>query len=83
MKVVISDSCLNEGHRSTVGREAVEGRMMRSVSPTLKDKKENASGKRQIAPATPLLTLDAGKIKEAHHHFDKLSLLQQIGAMPE
>ncbi len=41
------------------------------------------SGKRQTTRATLVLTLDDGKIKEAHHYFDMLSLLQQIGAMPQ
>jgi steroid delta-isomerase-like uncharacterized protein len=41
------------------------------------------SGKRQKTRATLVLTFDDGKIKEAHHYFDMLSLLQQIGAMPQ
>ena len=41
------------------------------------------SGKRQKTRATLVLTIDDGKIKEAHHYFDMLSLLQQIGATPQ
>lgn len=41
------------------------------------------SGKRQKTRATLVLTMDGGKIKEAHHYFDMLSLLQQIGATPQ
>jgi steroid delta-isomerase-like uncharacterized protein len=41
------------------------------------------SGKRQKTRATLVLTIDDGKIKEAHHYFDMLSLLQQIGATPK
>ncbi len=41
------------------------------------------SGKRQKTRATLVLTIDDGKIKEAHHYFDMLSLLQQIGAIPQ
>lgn len=41
------------------------------------------SGKRQKTRATQVLTLNDGKVKEAHHYFDMLSLLQQIGAMPQ
>jgi steroid delta-isomerase-like uncharacterized protein len=41
------------------------------------------SGKRQQTRAIFVLTIDDGKIKEAHHYFDMLSLLQQIGATPK
>lgn len=41
------------------------------------------SGKRQVTRAALVMTLDQGKIKEVHHYFDMISLLQQIGAMPQ
>jgi steroid delta-isomerase-like uncharacterized protein len=42
-----------------------------------------ASGKRQVTRASIVMTVDDGKIKEAHHYFDMFSLLQQIGATPQ
>jgi len=41
-----------------------------------------ASGKRQQTRASLVMTFDGDSIKEAHHYFDMVSLLTQIGAMP-
>ncbi|MEX0683156.1 MAG: ester cyclase [Dehalococcoidia bacterium] len=41
-----------------------------------------ASGKRQTTRASIVMTFDGEAIKEAHHYFDMVSLLTQIGAMP-
>jgi steroid delta-isomerase-like uncharacterized protein len=41
-----------------------------------------ASGKRQQTRASLVMTFDGDAIKEAHHYFDMVSLLTQIGAMP-
>jgi steroid delta-isomerase-like uncharacterized protein len=40
------------------------------------------SGKRQVTRASIVMTFDGDAIKEAHHYFDMVSLLTQIGAMP-
>lgn len=40
-----------------------------------------ASGKRQSTPAAWIFQFDGDKIKESHHYFDMVTLLQQIGAM--
>jgi steroid delta-isomerase-like uncharacterized protein len=40
------------------------------------------SGKRQVTRASIVMTFDGDAIKEAHHYFDMVSLLSQIGAMP-
>ena len=40
-----------------------------------------ASGKRQVTPAAWILTFEGDKIKESHHYFDMVTLLQQIGAL--
>lgn len=42
-----------------------------------------ASGKRVNVRAVQVLTFDGGKIKENHHYFDMLGLLQSIGAVPQ
>jgi steroid delta-isomerase-like uncharacterized protein len=41
------------------------------------------SGKRQVTRASLVMTFEGDAIKEAHHYFDMLSLLTQIGAMPQ
>ncbi len=41
-----------------------------------------ASGKRQVTPAAWILTFEGDKIKESHHYFDMVTLLDQIGALP-
>ena len=41
------------------------------------------SGKQQTTRATMVLTFEGEKVKEVHHYFDMMSLLQQIGAMPQ
>ncbi|TML67247.1 MAG: ester cyclase [Actinobacteria bacterium] len=41
-----------------------------------------ASGKTQVTPAGYFLTFAGDKIKEGHHYFDSLTLLEQIGAQP-
>ena len=40
------------------------------------------SGKRVVIPAVIVFTFQGDKINEAHHYFDMMSLLQQIGALP-
>ena len=40
------------------------------------------SGKKQTTRASIVMTFDGEAIKEAHHYFDMVSLLTQIGAMP-
>ena len=40
-----------------------------------------ASGKRQVTPAAWILTFEGDKIKESHHYFDMVTLLDQIGAL--
>ena len=42
-----------------------------------------ASGKRQVTRAAWIATIQGDKIKETHHYFDMMSLLQQIGAAPQ
>jgi steroid delta-isomerase-like uncharacterized protein len=42
-----------------------------------------ASGKRQVTRAAQIATIQGDKIKETHHYFDMMSLLQQIGAAPQ
>lgn len=42
-----------------------------------------ASGKRQTTRAAIVLTFEGDKIKENHQYFDMMTLLQQIGAMPQ
>jgi predicted ester cyclase len=41
------------------------------------------TGRRQVTPAAWILEFDGGKIKESHQYFDMLSLLQQLGALPQ
>jgi hypothetical protein len=33
--------------------------------------------------AAQVLTFQEGKVREFHHYFDLLTLLQQVGAVPE
>ena len=40
-----------------------------------------ASGKRQSTPSAWIFQFEGVKIKESHHYFDMVTLLQQIGAM--
>ena len=42
-----------------------------------------ASGKRQITRASQVLIFSGDRVKESRHYFDMLSLLQQIGAIPQ
>jgi len=42
-----------------------------------------ASGKRQTTPAAWIIEFDGDKIKESRHYFDMVTLLTQIGAMPQ
>jgi len=41
-----------------------------------------ASGKRIQQRASMVVTAEGNQLKEVHHYFDLMSLLQQIGAMP-
>jgi steroid delta-isomerase-like uncharacterized protein len=41
------------------------------------------SGKAVEVPAVMVLTFEGDKIRETHHYFDMMSLLQQIGAIPQ
>jgi steroid delta-isomerase-like uncharacterized protein len=41
-----------------------------------------ASGKPITTPAAQVLTLEGDKLKEIHHYFDLMGMLQQIGALP-
>jgi steroid delta-isomerase-like uncharacterized protein len=41
------------------------------------------SGKRQITRTSLVLVFEDGKVKESRIYFDMLSLLQQIGAIPQ
>ena len=41
------------------------------------------SGKRQTTPAAWVFEFDGDKIKESRQYFDMMSLMQQIGAMPQ
>ena len=43
----------------------------------------SASGKRVRVRAVQVLTFEGEKLKENHHYFDMLGLLQQIGAVPQ
>ena len=38
-----------------------------------------ASGKSVEVPATQIVTVEDGKIKETHHYFNLMTILQQIG----
>lgn len=42
-----------------------------------------ASGKRQVTPAAWVLKFQRGKVKESRHYFDMVTLLRQLGAMPQ
>jgi steroid delta-isomerase-like uncharacterized protein len=42
-----------------------------------------ASGKRQVTRATQVMVFEGDRVKESRHYFDMLSLLQQIGAIPQ
>ena len=42
-----------------------------------------ASGKSQTTPAAWVFDFDGEKIKESRHYFDMVTLLTQIGAMPQ
>ena len=42
-----------------------------------------ASGKSQTTPAAFVFEYDGDKIRESHHYFDMVTLLTQIGAMPQ
>ena len=42
-----------------------------------------ASGKRFQIQASLVFTSEGGKMKEMHHYYDLMTLLQQIGAMPQ
>jgi len=39
------------------------------------------SGKRVSVPAVQVVTVQGNKVKETHHYFDMMSMLQQIGAL--
>ncbi len=41
------------------------------------------TGRRQVTPAAMVITFKGEKIQESRHYFDMLSLLQQLGAVPE
>jgi steroid delta-isomerase-like uncharacterized protein len=41
------------------------------------------SGKRQITRASQVLVFERDRVRESRHYFDMMSLLQQIGAMPQ
>lgn len=41
------------------------------------------SGKRQTTPAAWVFEFDDDKVKESRQYFDMMSLMQQIGAMPQ
>ena len=38
-----------------------------------------ATGKRIKVPASMLVTAEGGKLKETHHYFDMMTMLQQLG----
>ncbi len=40
-----------------------------------------ASGKRQVTPAAWICTFEGDKVKETHHYFDMMALLQQLGGL--
>lgn len=42
-----------------------------------------ATSKSVTVPAAMVLTFEGEKIKEDHHYFDMMSLLQQLGAVPQ
>lgn len=42
-----------------------------------------ATGKRVTMPAVLVCTVQGGKIKEAHHYFDMMTMLQQLGVMQQ
>jgi steroid delta-isomerase-like uncharacterized protein len=42
-----------------------------------------ASGKRVKVRAVQVLTYEGEKIKENHHYFDMMTMLQQMGALPQ
>ena len=42
-----------------------------------------ASNKRQTTRAVLVMNFEGDKIKQSRHYFDMMSLLQQIGALPE
>jgi steroid delta-isomerase-like uncharacterized protein len=42
-----------------------------------------ASGKRQITRSSHVLIFEGDRVKQCRHYFDVLSLLQQLGAMPQ
>ena len=42
-----------------------------------------ASGKRQVTRAAFIATVEGDRIKESHHYFDMMALLQQLGAAPQ
>ena len=42
-----------------------------------------AAGKLQITRASQVLIFEGDRVKESRHYFDMLSLLQQIGAIPQ
>ncbi len=42
-----------------------------------------ASGKRQVTRAAFIATIEGDRIKESHHYFDMMALLQQLGAAPQ
>ena len=41
------------------------------------------SGKRVAMRAVQVITFEGDKVKENHHYFDMMTLLQQIGAIPQ
>jgi steroid delta-isomerase-like uncharacterized protein len=41
------------------------------------------TGKQQTTRSSWVMNFDGGKIKESRHYFDMLSLMQQIGALPQ
>jgi len=42
-----------------------------------------ATGKQQTTRTSWVLNFDGGKIKESRHYFDMLSLMQQLGILPQ
>ncbi len=42
-----------------------------------------ASGKRQVTRAAWVSAIEGDKVKETHHYFDMMGLLQQLGAAPQ
>jgi steroid delta-isomerase-like uncharacterized protein len=41
------------------------------------------TGKTQVTPAAIILKFEGDAVRESHQYFDSLSLLQQLGVMPE